>query len=426
MRFTVNTDLDIIRAREALVTTGLGGGKRPTAWAQYDYPNEPTFAQYLQAYERNGAAHGAVHKLLSKCWESLPRVKAPGDGEPGQLERAIEALFKAAKVWPALRDLDRRNMVGRYAGLIYRLADNKPLREPADRAAKLVEVVPVYEDQLRVVAWHADSASDLYGKPAMFQYRSQPVNSVDTQGMPMEWVDVHPSRVQIMAEGSVGDMFSGVPFLKAGYNDLVDIEKITGGSAESYLKNSARVLSFEYDKDAIVNAYDVDGTAIDVKVAHKEQTDKLNASIDSSIVMQGGKASVLQTSISDPTGPFQVAANKFAASVGLPFTILFGQQTGRLASGEDRQELAARGMERRVNELTPLIEEFVSRMQGFGLLPPGEFVVEWPDLLAPSDKDKLENLKALTAAMRDAVGAGVPELFTAEELRRAAGYDQAQ
>jgi hypothetical protein len=331
-------------------------------------------------------------------------------------------VFKAAKLWPALRDLDRRNMIGRYAGLILRMADSKALSEPLERAQAIVEAAPVYEDQLRVTAWHADPASPVYGKPAMYQYRSRLLQTGDTQGEPTEWLDVHPSRVVIMAEGAVGSMFDGVPFLKAGYNALTDIEKISGGSAESYLKNSARALTFEYDKDASPEVVNDDGSTSSVREAHENQVRKLNSNIDAAIVTQGAKAGVLQTSTSDPTGAFQLAANIFSASVGLPFTILFGQQTGRLASDEDQKGLAQRAMGRQTNEITPVLEDVLKRLQAAGVLPAGEFEIEWPDLMAPGDKEKLEIIKTMAGAMREAFGAGVADLFTAKELRRAAGY----
>jgi hypothetical protein len=295
-----------------------------------------------------------------------------------------------------------------------------------DRAARLVDLVPIYEDQLRVTMWDSDTTSESYGRPLMYQYQSRRVQTGDNQGQPNEWADVHPSRVQILAEGSVGDMFDGVPLLRAGFNTLVDLEKISGGSAESYLKNSARTLVFQYDKDTSVQAIGQDGETTSVRQAHEEQARSLNRNQDASIVMQGGTASTLQTTTHDPEPSFMVAANLFAASVRLPFTVLFGQQTGRLASDEDKADFAARAKSRQTNELTPMLEQFIRRMQAAGIIESGEFEVEWPPLDAPGDKDKLEILKAMTAAMREAFSAGVQGLFEVDELRRAAGYEALQ
>lgn len=404
----------------------MGGSidaKRPDSWQVFGWPQEVTFTHMLTAYSRGGAGHGAVHRLLDGCWQSIPRIKSPAGDKQTPWEVKTAKLLTSIRAWAKLRDLDRRNMVGRYAALIYRVGDGKALREPLERAQRLVDLVPVYEDQIKVVGWHSDQNAENYGQPSMFQYRTQPVQGADTQGRPETWIDVHPSRVQILAEGSVGDMFDGVPLLKAGFNALVDIEKISGGSAESFLKNSARTLTIQYDKDANPTIINADGTQGSVKTAHEDQARALNRNTDATIVTQGATAGVLQTTTSDPTGAFQLAANLFSASVQIPFTVLFGQQTGRLASDQDKADMQARCKSRQANELTPMLEEFVRRMQAAGIIEAGEWEIEWPDLAAPSDKEKLEIVKGMTAAMREAFGAGVQDLFDVNEIRAVAGYE---
>lgn len=424
----VNVDQSVIRSREELLAFAMGlDQKRPTAWVQYGWPDQVTFELMYRAYERTGAGNGAVHRLLDGCWQALPRIKAPGSDDIGTWETEVTKLFKSLGLWAKIKDFDRRNLIGRYAGLIYRVADGKQLREPLERATKLVDVIPVFENQLKVVGWHSDpNDADNFGKPKMFQYRKRVLRSVDNQGAPDDWADVHPSRVQIFAEGSVGDMFDGIPLLQAGINDLVNIEKVSGGSAESFLKNSARTIVFNYDANASVQAITgLDGQTKTVREVHEEQTKALNRNQDSSIVLQGGQASTLQTTISDPKPSFEVSANNFAASVRLPFTIIFGQQTGRLASNEDKADAIARYKSRQSNELTPVVEEFVRRMQAAGIINAGEFEVEWPDIAAPSDEQKLGNLLKMTQAMTAAFQAGLPPIFTAEELRKVAGYKEA-
>lgn len=419
---------DVIRSREELASFFLGlDAKRPGAWMQYGWPETVGFEQMYRAYERSGAGFGAVHRLVDGCWQKKPRIKSPWQDKETPWERKVSQVIKSIRGWAKLKELDRRNMVGRYAGLIYRVADNKPLNQPLDRATKLVDIVPVWEGQLKVTKWHSDPAdAEQYGKPAMFQYRRRDLSATDNQGKPDEWADVHPSRVQILAEGSVGDMFEGVPLLRAGFNQLVDLEKISGGSGESFLKNSARTIVFEYEPTASVQAItQADGSTKSVREVHEDQTRSLNRNQDSSIVLQGGKASTLQTQTSDPKPSFEVAANLFAASVRLPFTVLFGQQTGRLASNEDKEDAIARYKGRQENELTPMIEEFVRRMQACGVIEDGEFEVEWPDIAAPSDEKKLDNLNKMAEAMQKAFNAGLGQpLFDINELRKAAGYEE--
>lgn len=431
-QFTANTtDYELRLAREELVGwVGALDAKRPTAWKQYGYPDAVTFEQLLVAYERGGPAHGAVQRLLDRCWLRVPRIKQPTADKETPAETKLATMLTKAGVWRKLREFDRRNMIGRYAGLIYRVADGKALSEPLQRAGRLVDLVPLYENQLKVTRWDTDNTSPNYGQPAMWQYRTIPMKpGVDLQGMPEEWADVHPSRLQLLAEGSVSSFFDGVPLLRAGFNHLIDLEKIGGGSAESFLKNSARVVVLKFDANASPQAItsNADGTPSGKTVAQavEEKITKLNKSIDASIVTQGGDATTLQTTISDPTGSWMLAANLFAASVQIPFTILFGQQTGRLASDEDKADFISRCVSRQANALTPAIEEFITRMQAAGIIETAEWEVEWQPLDAPGDAEKADLLGKMTAAMKQAFDAGLTEpLFDANELRAVLDYEQ--
>lgn len=431
-QLTVNTtDLELRRARAELA--GFAGsidGKRPDSWAQYGYPTAVSFSQLLTAYERTGPGHGAVHRILDKCWQCPPRIKRPEADEESPWEKKLGKLLRSVGAWQKLRDWDRRNLVGRYSALIYRVADGKALDQPLERASRLVDLVPLYEEQIKVTAWHSDTRdAERFGTPAMFQYRARRAMGEDTQGKPDQWENVHPSRVQILAEGAVGDFFDGVPLLKAGFNHLIDLEKISGGSGESFLKNSARALTINFDANASpqVITTNPDGTASGktVREVLTEQVDAMNRNIDSALVTQGATAGTLQTQIADPTEAFDVAANLFAASVRIPFTILFGQQTGRLASDEDKADMVARCEARQENELTPALEQFVRRMQAAGLVEAGEFEIEWPPLDAPGDDAKYTQIGKLTAAMKQAFDAGIAQpLFDANELRQVAGFEE--
>ena len=424
--------LDLARAR-ADFFDGLGlDAKRPTAWTQYGYPEVVDFPLLKRAYERGGAGQGAVHRLLEKCWQQIPRIKQKKSDEVSPWEKKVTDLIDSIDGWQKLRDLDRRNMVGRFSALIYRVADGQLLSEPLVKGSKLVDLVPLFEDQIKVTEWHSDKADpDNYGKPRMFQFRTRsPSANNDHQGQPEDWADVHPSRVQILAEGSVGDnFFDGVPLLQAGINHLIDLEKIAGGSAEGFLKNSARTLVFSYKPEASVQAItqNADGTQSTktVREIHEEQTRNLNKNQDSSIVIQGGEASALQTRVADPEPSFGVAANLFAASVRIPFTILFGQQTGRLASDQDQEDWNARCASRQVNELTPMLKQLVRRMQAVGLIEAGDFTVEWPPLGEPKEADKLANAQSMATTNKTAFDGGSTEpVFDIDEIRRVAGFEQ--
>jgi len=62
-------------------------------------------------------------------------MRAPG-------EKAAAKVLKSEQAFEKLRDFDRRNMVGRYTGLIYRVKDSKSLDLPLGKATALVDDIP--------------------------------------------------------------------------------------------------------------------------------------------------------------------------------------------------------------------------------------------------------------------------------------------
>jgi hypothetical protein len=412
------------RSRESLLYGSLDA-KRPQAWMQFGYPETLTPEHLLKAYLRGGPGFRAVHHILDRCWQEWPRVKLKASDDESPWETRLQGILEKVNAWPKLQDWDRRNMVGRYAGLILRVADGKQLREPLMRASRLVDMVPVYEHQLKVTAWDSDSSSETFGQPTMWQYRMRTSDRQDTQGKPEQWVDVHPSRIVILAEGAVGDdFFDGIPLLQPGFNALVDLEKVSGGSAESYLKNSARVLKFTFDKDSDPQKLTggVEGKTLGQAIEEKARG--LNTSVDASVAVQGGDVGTLQTTMHDPRGAWEIAANTFAAAVGIPFTILFGQQTGRLASDEDKAADNARCKSRQRNLLTGAVTAVIRRLQACGIVEASDFEVEWAPLDAMGDDEKADQGGKMAAINKDMVAAGRNAPFSENEIRKVLGYEE--
>jgi hypothetical protein len=138
-------------------------------------------------------------------------------------------------------------------------------------------------------------------------------------------------------------------------------------------------------KDA---GYDSLGEAMNDKV------NKLNRGTDAAIAMQAGKASVLSVA-ADPTPTWTVSANSFASTIQCPFNILFGKQTGNLASEEDKTAWANRCNERRWGFMSDVITRDGAILDHRHYRPSeiGRGHLAWSDLLAPSEKEKLANME---------------------------------
>ncbi|ELY4597424.1 DUF1073 domain-containing protein, partial [Cronobacter sakazakii] len=203
------------------------------------------------------------------------------------------------------------------------------------------------------------------------------------------------------------NMLSGIPLLRAGYNKLLDIEKTSGGSAEGFLKNASRQLGIAFDKEtdmASLKQAAVDAGFKDLGEALNDKIARMNQGTDSALVMQAGAPSVLSVAAADPTPTWNVAANEFSATIQCPFTILFGQQTGRLASDEDKTDWAKRCNGRRWSFMSDFITRVIERFWEIGVIDPpksGEVTLAWSDLLAPSEKEKIENMQSMAAVAKD-------------------------
>lgn len=432
-QFLVNALADAIGRQRMLYAHGPNGNtKRTKLWDEFGYPETVNFDNYYRAYERNAVAHAAVHKLLDSCWTDNPTIidgaKKKEAEETTDWEESTTKLL--SKHWAKLKDADRRNLVGRYSAVLLQIKDGREWYQPVDKNVvkalgdkALVKLIPAWEAQIKPGNFDIDTQSDSYGQPVSYSFNEQPVGDDGTYGI-VRSVTVHPDRVIILCEGSEDEnMLAGVPLLRAGFNKLLDIEKTSGGSAEGFLKNASRQLGIEFSKETDINSlikqakdegFDKLGDAMNDKIR------RMNSGTDSALVMQAGQASVLSVAAADPTPTWTAAANEFSASIQCPFTIQFGQQTGRLASDEDKNEWAKRCNGRRWGFLTDYITRVIERFWALGIIEPptnGEVSLVWSDLLAPSEKEKIANMQAMAdVAQKTQQAYGTPAV-DANEVR---------
>lgn len=404
----------------------FGGTKHPH-YADFGYPAEVTFDLAFHAYTRIGLGRAGVDKTVDTTWQDAPWLQEfardDGDDRPETpVEKAIRERFADLRVWQNLATADRRGMVGRYAGVILRLADNKRLDQPVGRVPGglrgLVEIIPAWEGQLTVSQWDTNETSEGYGQPKMFQFNEAAVDKATTQ--PRQF-NVHPDRVVIWSEtGTV----HGSSALEPGYNSLLDLEKIRGAGGEGFWKNAKSGLSLEIDKDAkIEEMARANGMNIAEYVdAMDEQVSDFHKGFDKLLMTQGMKVTPLQVTLPSPEHFFAIALQDFAASLSIPLKILVGSQTGERASTEDADEWAATITSRRNDATIPNIMAFVRRLVRFGILKEADWHLDWAGLGEASLTEKValaDKMADVNQKMKD-TGEYV---FTTDEMRGVTGKE---
>lgn len=414
-------DARIARARMGLLNPGMGiDNKRPQAWCEYGFPESIDFGDFYSLYRRGGLAHGAVNKLTQACWKTMPWM-IEGDDQDGaknetQWEKGLKPLVARGKFWRAFAEADKRRLVGRYSGLILQIKDSKAWDQPVDKTSKtLVRMIPAWAGSLQPIEFDTDPNSERYGEPKMWQYTEAATGNTGGRQ-----IKVHPDRLFILGDYSA----DAIGFLEPAYNAFISLEKVEGGSGESFLKNAARQLGVDFAKEvdlsAIASMY---GVSIDqLQQKFNDAAREVNRGNDLMLITQGATTTPLVSNIPDPTPTYSVNLQTVSAALDIPSKILVGMQTGERASSEDQKYFNARCQSRR-GELSFEINDLFEHLMRIGVVRlRAEFTAMWDDLTEATQVDKLANAKVLADINQVSLAAG-ELVFSAAEIREAAGFD---
>ncbi|MCL8176594.1 anti-CBASS protein Acb1 family protein [Enterobacter cloacae] len=411
-------DARMARARMGLMAPTMGlDNKRHSAWCEYGFPEQVTYENLYALYRRGGIAHGAVEKLVGKCWQTNPEIIEGDDADESEDETTWEKKSKQVftnRFWRSFSEADRRRLVGRYAGILLHVRDEKDWNLPVTKGRGLQKISVAWAGSLTVSEWDTGLNSKTYGQPKMWQYAERLPNGSSRR------VNIHPDRVFILGDYSE----DAIGFLEPAYNAFVSLEKVEGGSGESFLKNAARQQNINFDKE--VNFGDLAsmyGVSVDeLQERYNDAARELNRGNDTLLITQGANVTSLVSPVSDPSPTYDVNLQTAAAGVDIPTRILVGNQQAERSSAEDQKYFNTRCQSRR-GDLSFEIEDFCDKLIELSILDPViQKTVIWDDLNAQSDSEKLDAAQKMSQINSASIGTG-EQVFTGEEIRVAAGYE---
>ena len=381
-------------------------------YADFGYPVNLEFWTYFQMYDRFGPAAAVVDIPVNLSWMSLPTIKGSE-----HFESEFKKLVKKVHFWKRVKGWDNYQRVGQYSGLFQQVKDGKLTSDPVESLSGVESVqnlIPIYEGHLKVLDTEQDIMSDNFGKPTMYQYCTSGFNSAGDSNA--DSYDLHPSRVIIAAEGSYDGTLNGRPALKSVYNDLQDLQKISGAGGEGFWQNSRNA--------PIINIPDVNKAPVgDAKETLKDELDDFLAKYQKKFITQGMEFTFPDVSLDNPKEFADNSKNNIAAGSGIATAIIFGQQMGVRASDKDFDLLLLVVQSRRENHCDEILTNEIDWLIEHGVLPREEYEIEWEDITAATDEEKIKLASEMMGVNEKATRGQLPPAFEIDEIREKAGFE---
>ena len=379
-------------------------------YEDFGYPETVEFSHLWNMYRRFGVAKAVVEILVDLTWVDPPTIKSESDS----FSEDFKTLAEQSHLWNRMKGLDKRQRVGRYAGLFIQIADNKMPDKPVGMLSgvkSIVKLVPMFEGQLQVSTTEDDIRKRNFGEPTMYHFNAATTGSRNERSAAA--FSIHPSRLVMAAEGADDGSIYGTSSLESIYNDLMDLRKISGAGGEGFYQNTRNAPIFKADDDFADE---------DNEEALADAIDEWLGKHRKRLVLKGIEAKFPNIQLSDPGEFYQNSINNISAGSGIPSAFLIGQQTGRLASDKDSRHLMTIAQSRRDNFLTLLVRSFVDWCIEYKVLPDEEYKVEWGDLLTLSSQEKIETSEKMASVNEKQFRSGGQPVFSEEEMRERAGF----
>lgn len=265
------------------------------------------------------------------------------------------------------------------------------------------------ESLVQVVQYEASMYSPRFGQPVMYQITLNDPRQPHTGiGLPLATVRVHWSRVVHLAEndGVTSEIFAK-PRLRPVTNNILDVRKLYGGSAEMYWRGAFPGLSIETHPQ-------MGGDVIVDPQKLRDMMTDYHQHLQRWISLMGMSAKSLAPQVVDPTPQIAVQIEAICIELGCPVRVFKGSERGELASSQDDDSWNDRLLHRQQMYLTPkVIAPFIDRLITLKVLPePEGYSIEWPSLDSIGKTAKASIALQETQAITAYVGGNGEQLLT--------------
>ena len=408
--------MNTISTRREMLSSFLNPGKN----IDYEcgYPDSITKAEYAKMFRREGIGNRVVSLIPKESWNMPPEVYETEDSNETEFEKIWKELIKKFRVYHYLQRVDVLSGIVNFGLLLLGINDGLELSKPAvginektgEKEGKvkheLIYLKPFSESNAKIKASEGNTASPRYGLPTMYTVNFE---SVEISGAAQD-KDVHWTRVIHVADNRTVSEVLGAPRMEAVWNRLLDVRKVLAGSGEMFWRGGYPGLSFETDKD-------MEGDFTPAQITSlKAEMEDYTQGLQRYLAVAGVSVKSLQPQVSDPKSHIDAQVKMIAIALGCPYRIFTGTEEAKLAGSQDSKAWNKRIAKRQVDYNEPmLLRPFIDRLIAFGVLPEVEYIVDFPDLDAPSDEDKAKVALIKTEAFAKYVQASIDGLVPPKE-----------
>ena len=372
--------------------------------------------EYRAYYDRLGLAKRAVQIWPDECWQSFPEVYEDDSIKETEFEKTWKELQTKLSLFYYLHKIDILSGIGQYGILLLGFDDGGKLDTPivnvdtktgeltkTSEKRKLLYLRAYDQSVVTIATFEQSPLSPRYGMPTMYSIKYQDAGET---GKATD-IKVHWTRVIHVADNRESSEVLGVSRMQTIYDNLFDVKKVSGSSAEMFWKGGFPGYAFELTPEAIAMGAEIDTESV------KEQMTLWSTGLQRWLSLQGVTTKSLTPQVADPVGHVDVHLKLIALSLGVPYRVLLGSEEAKLASVQDKRTWNNRVARRQNSYLTSmLVRPFIDRLIATGCLPePAQYKVVWPDLNAATKDDITKIAMNRTKAFADYVNGGVDNLI---------------
>lgn len=370
----------ILGSRSALAAlAGLRFDGLRDYYTSFGYKKTLSYQDSLAKYARQNVAGRIVDMPADALWDNPPIVTS---NKP-EWDDAWDDVVTNMNLWAVLNRLDRLAALDLYAILVIGVTGTtldaavSNVGRPITNLRKVIYLQPYPMNNAPINEWNNNPNDPEFRKPARYQLRESTDITQSTGLRQPTFNNIYANSAHVLhvADGALENTVYGYPRLHRVFNDLDDLLKTTGGSAETFWIVGNRGLQIDVDKEMKLEPDDA--------AQLSDELDDFMNGQRRTVRTRGVDIKNLGSDHPSPKDNFDAITSLIAASSGVPKRILFGAEAGQLASEQDRANWSERVLERRTHFGEPVVlYPLIRKLTGLGVLPAVEgltVTVQWPD-----------------------------------------------